>query len=123
WCNERHGRDYTGCTLETNRDRPRLRIRQLRSARRTAYSADTHTHLGCRRLGDSGMLSSQRALFDIPRDVCFLNAASWSPLPLATQEAGRKAVARKGRPWLIDQEFAAQQYDRVRKAAAALINA
>ena len=47
------------------------------------------------------MLSSQRALFDIPRDVCFLNAASWSPLPLATQEAGRKAVARKGRPWLI----------------------
>ena len=49
------------------------------------------------------MLPSQRALFDIPRDVCFLNAASWSPLPLATQEAGRKAVARKGRPWLIDQ--------------------
>jgi selenocysteine lyase/cysteine desulfurase len=62
-------------------------------------------------------------LFDIPRDVCYLNAASYSPLPLKTLEAGRAAVARKGRPWLIDNEFAAQQYDRVRKAAAALINA
>ncbi len=35
------------------------------------------------------MLPSQRDLFDVPRDVCYLNAASWSPLPLATQEAGR----------------------------------
>jgi selenocysteine lyase/cysteine desulfurase len=69
------------------------------------------------------MLASQRALFDIPRDVCYLNAASYSPLPLKTLEAGRAAVARKGRPWLLDNEFAAQQYDRVRKAAAALINA
>src|ERR1700726_4512714 len=69
------------------------------------------------------MLASQRTLFDIPRDVCYLNAASYSPLPLQTLEAGRAAVARKGRPWLIDNDFAAQQYDRVRSAAAALINA
>ena len=69
------------------------------------------------------MLSSQRALFDIPPDVCYLNAASYSPLPLRTLEAGRAAVARKGRPWLIDNDFAAQQYGRVRKAAAVLINA
>ena len=69
------------------------------------------------------MLASQRALFDIPDDVCFLNAASYSPLPLATVEAGRKAVARKGRPWLIDHEFASQQYERTRSAAARLINA
>jgi selenocysteine lyase/cysteine desulfurase len=69
------------------------------------------------------MLSSQRELFDIPREVCFLNAASWSPLPLVTQEAGRKAVARKGRPWLIDQAFQSEQYERARRAAARLINA
>jgi selenocysteine lyase/cysteine desulfurase len=69
------------------------------------------------------MLPSQRALFDIPRDVYYLNAASYSPLPLQTLEAGRNAVERKGRPWLIDNEFAAQQYARTRKAAAALINA
>jgi hypothetical protein len=66
------------------------------------------------------MLTSQRALFDIPGDVCYLNAASYSPLPLATLEAGRKAVARKGRPWLIDGKFAAKQYERARKAAARL---
>ena len=69
------------------------------------------------------MLPSQRALFDIPREVCFLNAASWSPLPLATQEAGQIGVARKGRPWLIDNAFAADQYERTRTAAARLINA
>jgi selenocysteine lyase/cysteine desulfurase len=69
------------------------------------------------------MLPSQRALFDIPREVCFLNAASYSPLPLQTLESGRAAVARKGRPWLIDNAFAAAQYARTRKAAAALINA
>jgi len=69
------------------------------------------------------MLASQRALFDIPHDVCYLNAASYSPLPLATLEAGRQAVARKGRPWLIDNDFAAEQYLRARTAAARLIDA
>lgn len=69
------------------------------------------------------MLPSQRALFDMPRDVCFLNAASWSPLPLATQEAGRAAVARKGTPWKIDAAFANQQHERARAGAAKLIGA
>jgi len=69
------------------------------------------------------MLPSQRPLFDIPREVCYLNAASWSPLPLATQEAGRAGVARKGRPWTLDPGFAQQQYERARAAAARLINA
>ena len=68
------------------------------------------------------MLSSHD-LFDIPGDICFLYAASYSPLPLATLDAGRKAVARKGRPWLIDQEFATNQYDHTRNAAARLMNA
>ncbi len=69
------------------------------------------------------MLPSQRALFDIPREVCYLNAAAWSPLPLAVQEAGRRGVARKGRPWLVDQAFFNQQYERARSAAAQLIHA
>ena len=70
-----------------------------------------------------GMLPSQRELFDIPREVCFLNAASWSPMPLSVQAAGREGVARKGRPWQLDRDFAARQYDRARTAAARLINA
>jgi len=69
------------------------------------------------------MLPSQRALFDMPRDVCFLNAASWSPLPLAVQEAGRAAIGRKGQPWKLEAGFQSQQYERARKAAAALIGA
>jgi selenocysteine lyase/cysteine desulfurase len=71
----------------------------------------------------NGMLPSQRALFDIPREICYLNAASWSPLPVATQEAGRVGVARKGQPWLIDPALPAKQYERARRAAARLINA
>src|SRR5689334_7537836 len=69
------------------------------------------------------MLPCQRALFDMPREVCFFNAAAWSPLPLASQEAGRAAMARKGQPWKLPDGFQAGQYERARKAAAALIGA
>lgn len=69
------------------------------------------------------MLPSQRALFDIPREVCYLNAASNSPLPLRTLEAGRAAVGRKGAPWTLPASFAAEQHERTRGAAARLINA
>ncbi len=69
------------------------------------------------------MLPCQRALFDMPREVCFFNAAAWSPLPLASQEAGRAAMARKGQPWKLPDGFQAGQYERARKAAAGLIGA
>src|SRR3954463_8432945 len=69
------------------------------------------------------MLPSQRALFDIPSDVAYLNAAGWSPLPRATQDAGRAAVARKGQPWKLGADFADHQHERARAAAAALIGA
>ena len=69
------------------------------------------------------MLPSQRALFDIPRNICYLNAASYSPLPLRTLEAGRAAVGRKGAPWTLDAGFANTQHERARTAAARLINA
>jgi len=69
------------------------------------------------------MLPSQRALFDIPRHICFLNSASYSPLPLRTMEAGRAAVERKGNPWTFPASFANEQHERARAAAARLINA
>ena len=69
------------------------------------------------------MLPCQRALFDIPRDVCYLNAAGWGPLPRTTIEAARIAAGRKGQPWLLDAGFAAEQHERARRAAAALIQA
>ncbi|MBR1198083.1 aminotransferase class V-fold PLP-dependent enzyme [Bradyrhizobium sp. AUGA SZCCT0240] len=69
------------------------------------------------------MLASQRALFEIPRQICYLNAASYSPLPIRTLEAGRAAVGRKGTPWTLPASFANQQNERARAAAARLINA
>jgi len=69
------------------------------------------------------MLPSQRALFEMPRDICYLNAASYSPLPLRTQDAGRAAVGRKGTPWTLAATFATEQHERARLAAARLINA
>ena len=72
---------------------------------------------------ETQMLASQRDLFEIPREVCYLNAASYSPLPLRTQEAGRAAVGRKGTPWTLDSAFVNGQHERARTAAARLINA
>jgi selenocysteine lyase/cysteine desulfurase len=69
------------------------------------------------------MLASQRDLFEMPRDTCYLNSASYSPLPLKTLEAGRAAVGRKGRPWTMEAAFANQQHERARAAAARLIGA
>jgi selenocysteine lyase/cysteine desulfurase len=69
------------------------------------------------------MLASQRAVFEMPRNICYLNSASYSPLPLRTQEAGRAAVGRKGTPWTLDARFANDQHERARAAAARLINA
>src|ERR1043165_8467625 len=69
------------------------------------------------------MLPSQRAHFDIPADVSYLNAAGWSPLPRATQQAAQAAVLRKGQPWKLDAGFPNTQHERARAAAAALIGA
>ncbi len=69
------------------------------------------------------MLPSQREHFDVPRDICYLNAASYSPLPRKTLEAGRAAVGRKGQPWLVPGSFANEIHERTRAAAARLINA
>jgi selenocysteine lyase/cysteine desulfurase len=69
------------------------------------------------------MLPSQREQFEVPRDICYLNAASYSPLPRRTLDAGRAGVGRKGQPWLLPGGFAGEQHERARAAAARQINA
>jgi len=69
------------------------------------------------------MLASQRAQFEMPREICYLNAASYSPLPIRTQEAGRAAIGRKATPWTLEAGFADRQHERARTAAARLISA
>jgi selenocysteine lyase/cysteine desulfurase len=68
-------------------------------------------------------LPSQRALFDIPADVAYFNAAGWSPLPHPVAEAGRRGVERKVRPWTLDAGLASEINERARCAAARLIGA
>ena len=69
------------------------------------------------------MLPSQRALFDIPETICYLNAAAVAPLPRAVKTAGELGVARKAQPWAIEPGNAQRQFERARAAAARLINA
>lgn len=69
------------------------------------------------------MLASQRALFDIPRDVAYFNAAGWSPIPKAVAEAGRAGALRKAQPWTLPADFADRMHERTRAAAANVVNA
>jgi selenocysteine lyase/cysteine desulfurase len=89
--------------------------RHMAGTARTSYDACPNEEIH--------MLASQRGLFEMPRDICYLNSASYSPLPLRTQEAGRAAVGRKAMPWTLDATFANRQHERARAAAAALIHA
>ncbi len=43
----------------------------------------------------------QRALFDIPEDVAWLNCAQMSPLMRPAVEAGEAGIRRKAHPWTI----------------------
>lgn len=69
------------------------------------------------------MLDCQRHHFDIPREVTYLNAASWSPIPNVVVEAARSAAYRKAQPWKIPTTLAGEQHERARRAAARLIHA
>ncbi len=67
------------------------------------------------------MLDCRRDLFEIPREVAYLNAASFAPIPRPVRLAGEAGAAIKAMPWRIDQSGA--QAERVRSLAAAVIGA
>ena len=69
------------------------------------------------------MLPSQRHLFDVPRDVAYLNNASYTPLPRCVREAGEAGVAAKSQPWEMDHDAIASRVQAVRAAAAGFIGA
>jgi len=46
-------------------------------------------------------IACQRDLFDIPREVAYLNCAYMSPLLREVREVGQRALARKAEPWTI----------------------
>ena len=68
---------------------------------------------------DPGM----RSLFSIPRDVAYLNAAAYGPLPDVVRDAGVAGAAGKSLPWTLDRPGAEMLAERVRAGAARLIGA
>tara|TARA_Y100001934_G_scaffold215689_2_gene255666 strand:+ start:1504 stop:2661 length:1158 start_codon:yes stop_codon:yes gene_type:complete len=69
------------------------------------------------------MIPCQRHLFDIPRDVAYLNCAYISPIPNATRDAGQAGLARKSMPWTIAAEDFFSESEIVRGLFANLIGA
>ena len=69
------------------------------------------------------MIPSQRHLFDLPRDVAYLNCAYMSPLARPVLEAGMTGLARKARPWNILPEDFFATTDAARGHFARLLGA
>ncbi|NKB53970.1 MAG: aminotransferase class V-fold PLP-dependent enzyme [Rhizobiaceae bacterium] len=69
------------------------------------------------------MLDCQRHLFALPDDVCFFNAAAWSPLPLSAVEAGQDAMTTKSRPWDMVAGADEREFAHAREVAASMIGA
>ncbi len=70
--------------------------------------------------GPTDLLPSQRALFDLPDDVAYLNCAYMSPLPRTVLALGQESLARKARPWEIAPADFFRITDRARAAFARL---
>ncbi len=69
------------------------------------------------------MIASQRHLFDLPREVAYLNCAYMSPLAHRVVAAGLNGVRRKARPWEIQAADFFPTTNRARGHFAALVGA
>ncbi len=69
------------------------------------------------------MIPSQRHLFDIPRDVAYLNCAYMSPLLHRVVEAGTAGLRRKAHPWEIAVDDFFEDSEALRAAWAKLLGA
>ncbi|HEX8512235.1 MAG TPA: aminotransferase class V-fold PLP-dependent enzyme [Allosphingosinicella sp.] len=69
------------------------------------------------------LIPCQRHLFDLPREVAYLDCAKMSPLLEAAGEAGRAGLMRKAHPWMLKAEHWFDESERVRELFARLIGA
>ncbi len=69
------------------------------------------------------MIPCQRQLFDLPRDVAYLNCAYMSPILKRAAAVGADAIARKCRPWTITAADFFADSERARQLFAALLGA
>jgi selenocysteine lyase/cysteine desulfurase len=64
------------------------------------------------------ILSSQRQLFDMPREVCYLNAAYMTPLTRKQVAAGADALMLSSHPWNLGPEGFFDETEKTRALAA-----
>lgn len=69
------------------------------------------------------MLPCQRALFDMPPGVSYLDSAAYSPLPRAVAAAGVDGLRGKVQPWAGDRAINERWAERARAAAARVVGA
>ncbi|NQW00999.1 MAG: aminotransferase class V-fold PLP-dependent enzyme [Rhodospirillales bacterium] len=69
------------------------------------------------------MIDNQRALFDIPADVTYLDCAANSPFLNTVRQAGVGGLDRKYHPWEIDRAVFVREGEAVRGLFAGLIGA
>lgn len=69
------------------------------------------------------MIPSQRALFGIPPEICYLNCAYMGPLMPEVVAAGAEGLARKARPWEIPTTAFFEDSETARGLFAQLVNA
>ncbi|SDE37743.1 aminotransferase class V-fold PLP-dependent enzyme [Kordiimonas lacus] len=69
------------------------------------------------------ILPAQRDLFDIPRDVCYVNASYMTPLSRAQVTAGEQALQLSSQPWRIGADDFFNTAADVCAAGAALMRA
>ncbi|HEX8578358.1 MAG TPA: aminotransferase class V-fold PLP-dependent enzyme [Allosphingosinicella sp.] len=69
------------------------------------------------------LIACQRALFDIPDEVAYLDCAKMSPMLNAASEAGRRGLERKAHPWKVKSAHFFDESEQVRGLYARLIGA
>lgn len=69
------------------------------------------------------VLPSCRDLFEIPRDVAYLNCAYMAPLLRSARRAGEAGLARKTAPWDLTAEDFFDGAERIRSLFAELVHA
>lgn len=68
-------------------------------------------------------LETQRHLFSIPREICYLNAAYMTPQTIKMQEAGHEGIDRRANPWVISEQDFFTDVETVRALFAPIIDA
>ena len=67
------------------------------------------------------ILPSQRHLFNVPDDVCYLNCAYMSPQLCTVREAGEQAVSIKSHPWKVTPADFFEEPERSRELFARIV--